>query len=199
MALDSNTICIVNAGNISESILQGIKKTVEDTFMLTVNIKKDRFKELESAYRSKRKQYYAFRIIEDLGMLFSNEIYKILAITDVDIFDDGLHYLFGEAYKDIALVSVFRLSYGKSLCKSLLLDRTIKTAIHELGHTYSFEHCEDQKCVMYFSKLLADTDNKTKYFCVIHEKKLFKSIDKIDSGSYGLPVAAKNIKNKTYT
>jgi archaemetzincin len=47
----------------------------------------------------------------------------------------------------------------------LFLLRTVKEAIHELGHTGGLEHCPDPRCVMYFSNTLADTDHKDYQFC----------------------------------
>ncbi len=49
--------------------------------------------------------------------------------------------------------------------KGSLLERTLKEAIHEIGHTYGIGHCRDPRCVMHFSNSLADTDIKGPDFC----------------------------------
>jgi archaemetzincin len=54
------------------------------------------------------------------------------------------------------------------------MDRTIKEAVHELGHTFGLEHCENARCVMHFSNSLADTDWKQAKFCSQCRPKLIK-------------------------
>ncbi len=49
---------------------------------------------------------------------------------------------------------------------SYSLERVVKEAIHELGHTYGLGHCRDARCIMYFSNSLLDTDRKGAAFCV---------------------------------
>src|SRR5881409_4129461 len=47
-----------------------------------------------------------------------------------------------------------------------LVERAVKTAVHELGHTLGLgHHDENPQCVMFFSERLADTDRKGRDFC----------------------------------
>ena len=47
-----------------------------------------------------------------------------------------------------------------------LVERAVKTAVHELGHTLGLGHHDaNPQCVMFFSEKLADTDRKSRDFC----------------------------------
>ncbi|MCX7698251.1 MAG: hypothetical protein N2114_02145 [Candidatus Goldbacteria bacterium] len=86
---------------------------------------------------------------------------------------------FSEAFERVCIVSITRFKpCVKSDEKDNVLDkkteeRTIKTVIHELGHTFGLHHCENYKCVMFFSNQISDTDNKSDDFCE-RCKKLLK-------------------------
>jgi predicted Zn-dependent protease len=58
-----------------------------------------------------------------------------------------------------AVISIARLK------GALLEERTIKEAVHELGHVFLLRHCPTPECVMHFSNSLQDTDYKSKEFC----------------------------------
>jgi archaemetzincin len=95
---------------------------------------------------------------------------KILAICDFDAYSDKLNFVFGEADLDGMICAIYlaRLRqefYGLKLDKSLFYQRIVKEAVHELGHAFGLNHCENMKCVMHFSNSLYDTDIKTSHLC----------------------------------
>ena len=102
---------------------------------------------------------------------------KCLGIVDLDLYSPGLNFIFGEAdiNSGVAIISLCRLRqecYGLPQDEGLLIDRTIKEAVHELGHTYHLSHCGDTKSVMHFSNNLADTDIKSASFCSKCQQRL---------------------------
>jgi archaemetzincin len=90
---------------------------------------------------------------------------RVLAVTDVDLFEQGLSFVFGHAkIRDrCAVISIARFGSDGG---ERLYDRTTKTAIHELGHTFGLYHDDtNPSCVMHFSEKLEDTDRKGRAFC----------------------------------
>jgi archaemetzincin len=90
---------------------------------------------------------------------------RVLAVTDVDLFERGLNFVFGHAtIRDrFAVISTARFGIDS---RDRLLERSLKTAIHELGHTFGLYHDDaNPDCVMHFSEKLEDTDRKGFDFC----------------------------------
>ena len=93
---------------------------------------------------------------------------KILGIVDHDLFVPELNFVFGEAGSKAAVISLTRLRqtfYRLPEDQNLFDRRTLTEAVHELGHTYGLGHCENPRCVMFFSNSLSDTDRKGPEFC----------------------------------
>ncbi len=121
------------------------------------------------AFDPKRNQYHSTKILDWLKKMRANDE-RILSITDVDLFVPELNFVFGEAdvIGKVCIISLVRLRqeyYGLPKNEKLLLERTLKEAIHELGHTYRLGHCENPKCIMHFSNSIRDTDRKGPGFC----------------------------------
>ncbi len=95
---------------------------------------------------------------------------KILGITDHDLFVPGMNFVFGEAQLQgrAAIVSTHRLReefYGLPPDPRLMFERTLKEALHELGHTYGLMHCPTPGCVMHASAGVGAVDLKKSRFC----------------------------------
>jgi archaemetzincin len=129
----------------------------------------DSLPDLDFAYDKIRKQYYAPMILNELEKYLPENGRALIAVTDKDLYDQGLNFIFGEANNRISIVSINRFKpcswKDKEKEVKLLYDRTTKTIIHELGHIFGLGHCDDKKCVMFFSNWLDDTDTKTKKAC----------------------------------
>lgn len=94
-------------------------------------------KVLKEAFNPSRNQYLAVRILESLQEEVS-EKGKILAVLDLDLYASGLSFVFGQAKKDCAILSIFRL---KTNDPKLFYQRVLKEASHELGHAFGLSHC----------------------------------------------------------
>lgn len=55
--------------------------------------------------------------------------------------------------------------YGLPEDPALFRQRTLKEAVHELGHTWGLEHCDSPQCVIHFSNTLAGIDAKAATLC----------------------------------
>jgi len=115
------------------------------------------------------------RTKEKLGM--------IIVLTDLPIYsssDDTILFLFGETHLKhrCSVVSTLKLKeqfYDRQKDNVLFGQRVIKEIIHEIGHILiGFTHCEENSCVMRFSKDIDEIDKKSYYLCETCKTKLSK-------------------------
>jgi archaemetzincin len=123
------------------------------------------------AFDRLRRQYYSTAILERLARMVSGET-RLLGVSEVDLFVPVLTFVFGEAQLEgrCALVSLHRLReefYGLPPRPGLLLERAVKEAVHELGHTFGLRHCPDWRCVMASTHAVERLDLKTAEFCPV--------------------------------
>ncbi|MEA2065897.1 MAG: archaemetzincin family Zn-dependent metalloprotease [Thermotogota bacterium] len=173
-------ITIIPIGDIESWILDDLTKKLEATFSCRTKIYTT-IPLPQKAYNPGRNQYYSSHLLQVLHRhLTPSKHEKVLAIVNVDLYVPQLNFVFGEAELGghFAIISLSRLHqsfYGLAENKKLFLERTLKEAVHELGHTYGLRHCPDAKCVMHFSNSLQDTDKKSSSFCR-HCQKLLDEI-----------------------
>ncbi len=124
----------------------------------------------EVAFNSSRGQYNSTDLLKQLLDTDVGGDGRILGVASVDLFIPILTYVFGEAQLEgrAAVVSSYRLQstlYGLPDDHQLMLDRLLKEATHELGHTFGLLHCADLTCVMHSSTYVEDIDLKSAHFC----------------------------------
>ncbi|HKI79028.1 MAG TPA: archaemetzincin family Zn-dependent metalloprotease [Ignavibacteriaceae bacterium] len=124
----------------------------------------------ENAHTDNRRQYYSTQIISNAINKLQHLNGKILLLTSLDLYVPALTYIFGEAQLGgkHSIVSACRLHeefYSGLSNETLLIERTIKEALHELGHNFGLKHCDDWDCVMHSSPGIEEVDIKGKYYC----------------------------------
>ncbi|MEJ2276913.1 MAG: archaemetzincin family Zn-dependent metalloprotease [Candidatus Lokiarchaeota archaeon] len=173
-----NIIYIQQVGKIDKSIATNLKEDLSPIlkkFNLSIEIIPDLIAVKGAEFNESRRQFNASEILKKVtGRAKNKKYYRILGIIDEDIYVKGLNFVFGVAtlsrsHKKIAsaVISVTRLKesfYNRSKNPRLFRLRILKEALHELGHTFGLSHCEN-KCIMYFSNHLGDTDYKPAEFC----------------------------------
>ncbi|MCU0725921.1 MAG: archaemetzincin family Zn-dependent metalloprotease [Planctomycetes bacterium] len=118
-----------------------------------------------------RGQLHSTRLLEALAAACPpGDGERILGVADADLFIPILTFVFGEAQLSgpAAVLSLTRLRpefYGLPRDDSVLLARTVKEALHELGHTYGLLHCRRPDCVMRASTNAGEVDLKPALFC----------------------------------
>ena len=125
------------------------------------------------AFDSLRGQYHSSEILKRLKKLPAVESWRLLGVTEADLFIPILTFVFGEAQlgptnASAAVVSMHRLRqefYGLPNEPQLLADRLLKESLHELGHTLGLRHCLDYQCVMSSSHSVENIDLKLGQFC----------------------------------
>lgn len=132
----------------------------------------------EYAFNPRRGQYSADEILQRLRL---DGAERVLGVVDLDLYVPHLNYAFGLADQTsqravIALPRLHQRFYGLPEDPSRFLERAVKEAVHELGHTYGLNHCHDRRCGMAFSNSLTDTDYKGRAFCQECRSKLAKGL-----------------------
>ena len=159
-------------GFIDEDILGYLRKGIEHVLKgLIVDIN-NRIIGIGSEFMNeKRGQYNSDLIIKFLAAnLVGHGYHRVLGVLDADAYSGSLNFVFGEAYLNgpVAVIYLARLRpefYGEPSDEELFLERVLKEAIHELGHTFGLRHCPFRKCVMSFSNSIWDTDYKSYMPC----------------------------------
>ncbi|MFW5953514.1 MAG: archaemetzincin family Zn-dependent metalloprotease [Candidatus Natronoplasma sp.] len=177
--IETLKINIIPIEDISTSVLRIISEGLKEVYSPVVEEVEmgSKFELSSNAYDPRREQYRAEVILQNLSSKFASKEGKILSITSEDLFSQGLNFIFGQAQKPgkFALISLHRLRpefWGEREDREIFLTRSVKEAIHELGHTFGLEHCKDVNCVMAFSNRIEHTDRKKAKFCKKCEEKL---------------------------
>lgn len=167
-------IYILPIGSIDPAILRIVSQEVASRLNCNCTVLLN-MEEPIYAFEPQRKQYSSGKILREIlngekAPAAVRKALKLLGIVDVDLCTPILTFVFGEAQLGgkAAIISLCRLRqeyYGLPVNPGLLLDRAVKEAVHELGHTFGLTHCSNPKCVMYFSNSIRNVDVKTDNFC----------------------------------
>jgi archaemetzincin len=173
-AAEKMNLEIISFGQIEDYVLDYLKAKLSEIFSAEVFLGNPQPLP-EYAYNKQRGQYLSSLILDKLAKPKSHQ--KILAVIDKDLYVPELNFVFGEAdpLNGICIISIIRLRqsyYGLKEDKDLFLKRSLKEAVHEIGHLLNLGHCPNSKCVMHFSNCLLDTDIKDYRFCTNCKKYL---------------------------
>jgi archaemetzincin len=166
-------IGILPIGQVDATITRRIRESLTGVFPDTTCLVIDGQLSLpENAFDKKRKQYRSNVILSEIQGYAAKQkdLDRVLGVVDADMFVSELNFVFGEAAcpGKSALISLWRLKpefYGATPNIELFAERSLKEAVHELGHTLGLRHCSRSSCVMYFSNSIFDTDRKHSLFC----------------------------------
>lgn len=161
------TLAPINFSNseLIDKILPELKKylsTTINSYPLSLD--------LSFAYSSERGQYYSTKILQHILPYSESSDGKFIALVEVDLYIPVFTYVFGEAQLNgnVSLVSLCRLHeefYSGNSDETLLIERTIKEILHELGHNFGLVHCKDWDCVMHSSLGIEEVDIKGTDYC----------------------------------
>jgi archaemetzincin len=152
------------------SLLPHVAARLERTFGVAVESHPPGF-DPEVAYDDTRGQYDSRVLLSHLVRELRPGCARVIGIIGTDLFIPVLTFVFGEAQLagQAAIVSTHRLGnepMGLVTRPGQLLDRLVKEAVHELGHTYGLVHCRDGRCVMASSTYVEEIDLKGADFCL---------------------------------
>lgn len=101
----------------------------------------------------------------------------MLGLTAIDLWPGhGWNFVFGQAslHERVGVWSLYRNGNPDESAEMfrLCLRRTIKTAVHEICHILTMQHCIDYECIMNGSNHREESDRRPLYLCPICLKKL---------------------------
>jgi archaemetzincin len=163
-----NTILISPVGELSPELLTAITAEIERTYGFATE-RGAVLEDLSFALDQNRQQYHSTLILDQLAANIPADCIRILAIAQVDLFIPILTHVYGEAQLGGAacIVSTFRLNEGRSgmNVSPRYIERIVKEAIHELGHTFNLRHCQEHSCIMHYCRSEEDVDRKSDELC----------------------------------
>lgn len=158
-----NEICICRVGDVDDEVI-GAAVDLTGGVLLPGSLP------VQPAWDRARGQYNSFDLLKAVAERRPAHASRLLGLTSCDLFVPMLSFVFGQAQLggSAALVSTARLDqkfYGLPPRKPLLLERTMKTVLHELGHTYGLVHCADRSCAMALATNVGQLDAKEPRYC----------------------------------
>jgi archaemetzincin len=160
---------ILAIGDIDRELLDDLRLRMGRVFRVPCEIVKGCL-DAEFAFNPERGQYHSSEILGRMQEQVNRHTWRLLGVTELDLFIPILTFVFGEAQLggQCGVVSVHRLRqefYGLPQDTELLQERLLKEAVHELGHTLELTHCDDYGCVMAASHSVEWIDLKEAQLC----------------------------------
>jgi archaemetzincin len=162
-------IHILPLGDVDRRLLEGLAQILPREMKRSCEVLTESM-DISPAFNGSRGQFYSTEILARLASRADGRTWRLLGVTDVDLYIPILTFVFGEAQLQgtMALVSTHRLRqefYGLPSDQRLLAERLFKEAVHELGHTFGLTHCDDTGCVMAASHAVEWIDLKNSHYC----------------------------------
>lgn len=156
-------------GAVDAELLEWLGQALHDRFHVTAEIL---LPALDPAFalHAERQQYHSSEILASMQRYIHSNTWRLLGVTQLDLYIPILTFVFGEAQMGgaSAIVSYHRLQqqfYGLPRNMDLLANRLLVESIHELGHTLRLTHCHDYQCAMAPAHAVEWIDIKDSGFC----------------------------------
>ena len=169
MASTSPTIGVVSLGQTPPLVSKVIAAHISGYYNLDARVLPPQ-EHPAYAFDKQRLQYNAGTILQTIRTIPFDGYHKIVGILNIDIFVPIFEHVYGEARQGgrHAIVSLYRLGQhleASSVGQAHLCERAAKVALHELGHLFNLQHCDNPHCLMHFSGALEDLDGLTFNLC----------------------------------
>lgn len=125
-------------------------------------------------------------ILTYLEKRIPDDAYAMIALTETDLYPEpSWNFVFGMASlrERVGVYSFARYHpsfYGKQVpaakAHEIVLRRSLKVMVHELGHMFGIHHCIHWSCVMNGSNHMAESDSRPLHLCPVDLRKLYRSI-----------------------
>jgi archaemetzincin len=160
---------LLPVGPADSELLEWLGQSLHDKFRVPAEIL---MPPLDPAFalHAERQQYHSSELLASMQQYISGNTWRILGVTQLDLYIPILTFVFGEAQMGgrSAIVSYHRLQqefYGLPADMDRLANRLLVESVHELGHTLRLTHCHDFQCAMAPSHAVEWIDIKDSGFC----------------------------------
>jgi archaemetzincin len=160
---------LLPVGPVDARLLEWLRQALYEKFRVPAEILSPGL-DPAFALHAERQQYHSSEILAAMQRRITGGTWRLLGITQLDLYIPILTFVFGEAQMGgtSAVVSYHRLRqefYGLPEDVDLLANRLLIEAVHELGHTLRLTHCHDYHCAMAPSHAVEWIDIKDSGFC----------------------------------
>jgi len=164
-------IALLPLGKVSQDVLDRVAWDIQ--LRLRVKVRVEPRRELpQEAYYPPRRRWRAEKLLEFIDASPPHGVWKVVGITEAeisttkgDIQDWGIAGL-GSIQGPSCVVST-HIYRKHSKQREVMLRRVGDLAVHELGHTLGFDHCETEGCVMADAKgkAIKSADKSSGHYC----------------------------------
>jgi archaemetzincin len=156
-------------GSVDAQLLEWLAQALHEKFHVPSEILSPAL-DPAFALHAERQQYHSSEILAAMQGHINRDTWRLLGITQLDLYIPILTFVFGEAQMGgpAAVVSYHRLRqqfYGLPQDMDLVANRLLVEAVHELGHTLRLTHCHDYQCAMAPAHAVEWIDIKDSGFC----------------------------------
>jgi len=167
-------------GKLDGGLLIELAQAMADMFRVPCEILSSAL-DPEFAFHGERQQYHSSEILARMQSWVTSDSWRVLGVTAADLYIPILTFVFGEAQigGPCAVVSLHRLRqefYGLPPDRGILLQRLLKEAVHEVGHTVNLTHCDDYRCAMAPSHAVEWIDLKESWLCSACQGRIFERV-----------------------
>jgi archaemetzincin len=160
---------LLPVGNPDARLLEWLRQALAEKFRVSAEILAPALDPAFSLH-AERQQFHSSEILAAAHRYITKDTWRLLAITERDLYIPILTFVFGEAQMGgaSAIVSYHRLTqefYGLPHDLDLLANRLLIESVHELGHTLHLTHCQEFRCAMSSSHAVEYIDIKDSGFC----------------------------------
>jgi len=171
---------LLPVGDVDSRLLHTLASALADSFRVPCRILDKRL-DPQFAFHPERGQHHSSELLQGMKRYADDGAWRVLGITSVDLYIPILTFVFGEAQMGgpCSIVSFHRLRqqfYGLPPDPGVLVERLVKEAVHEVGHTFDLTHCDDYSCAMAASHAVEWIDLKETNLCTSCQSRALETI-----------------------
>ena len=160
---------LLPVGNPDARLLEWLRQALAEKFRVPAEILAPAL-DPAFAVHAERQQFHSSEILGAMQRHINKDTWRLLGITERDLYIPILTFVFGEAQMGgtSSIVSYHRLTqefYGLPHDLDVLANRLLIESVHELGHTLHLTHCQEYRCAMAASHAVEYIDIKDSGFC----------------------------------